>query len=137
MEALMRFLKGRGKTRGAVPKLIDECIYTPYNYASKSVRGRDPVQNYERRHSTGGDAIDVAQQRADMQSEETDSEAHEHNGHAHGHDSANGNGNGSRIESSDLIGSAVEDHDSISETNPDFDIQVHTPEVFLFDYVWW
>jgi uncharacterized Rmd1/YagE family protein len=28
----------------------------------------------------------------------------------------------------------VEDHDSISETNPDFDIQVHTPEVFLFDY---
>ncbi|GKU05012.1 sad1-interacting factor 2 [Fusarium langsethiae] len=134
MEALMRFLKGRGKTRGANPKLIDECIYTPYNYTSKSARARDPVQNYERRHSTGGDAIDVAQQRADMQSEENGSEAHEHNGHANAHDGANGNGNGSRIESSDLIGSAVEDHDSISETNPDFDIQVHTPEVFLFDY---
>jgi uncharacterized Rmd1/YagE family protein len=32
MDGLMRFLKGRGKTRGASPKLIDECIYTPYNY---------------------------------------------------------------------------------------------------------
>lgn len=32
MDGLMRFLKGRSKTRGANPKLIDECIYTPYNY---------------------------------------------------------------------------------------------------------
>ncbi|KAI1021474.1 hypothetical protein LB505_000015 [Fusarium chuoi] len=135
MEAMMRFLKGRGKTRGANPKLIDECIYTPYNYTSKNARSRDPVQNYERRHSTGGDAIDVAQQRsdlADLPLEEAGSEAHGHNGHAH--NDANGNGNGSHIDSADLLGSAVEDHDSISETNPDFDTQVHTPEVFLFDY---
>ncbi|EWY98238.1 hypothetical protein FOCG_00671 [Fusarium oxysporum f. sp. radicis-lycopersici 26381] len=116
MEALMRFLKGRGKTRGANPKLIDECIYTPYNYTAKNARSRDPVQNYERRHSTG----------------EAGSEAHGHNGHAH--NDANGNGNGSHIDSADLLGSAIEDHDSISETNPDFDTQVHTPEVFLFDY---
>ncbi|KAF5575745.1 Sad1-interacting factor 2 [Fusarium pseudocircinatum] len=135
MEALMRFLKGRGKTRSANPKLIDECIYTPYNYTSKNARSRDPVQNYERRHSTGGDAIDVAQQRsdlADLPLEEAGSEALGHNGHAHS--DANGNGNGSHIDSADLLGSAVEDHDSISETNPDFDTQVHTPEVFLFDY---
>ncbi|EXL00978.1 hypothetical protein FOQG_00879 [Fusarium oxysporum f. sp. raphani 54005] len=135
MEALMRFLKGRGKTRGANPKLIDECIYTPYNYTAKNARSRDPVQNYERRHSTGGDAIDVAQQRsglADLHSEEAGSEAHGHNGHAH--NDANGNGNGSHIDSADLLGSAIEDHDSISENNPDFDTQVHTPEVFLFDY---
>ncbi|EPE10346.1 sporulation protein rmd1 [Ophiostoma piceae UAMH 11346] len=32
MEGLMRFLKGRGRTRGGNPKLIDECIYTPYDY---------------------------------------------------------------------------------------------------------
>ncbi|CAK7199073.1 sporulation protein rmd1 [Sporothrix eucalyptigena] len=32
MDGLMRFLKGRGKTRGGNPKLIDECIYTPYDY---------------------------------------------------------------------------------------------------------
>ncbi|WZH44573.1 Sad1-interacting factor 2 [Fusarium acuminatum] len=139
MEALMRFLKGRGKTRGANPKLIDECIYTPYNYTSKNERSRDPVQTYERRHSTGGDAIDVAQQRNDLadqhaaqqNSDLADQHGEEHNGH---HNSANGSGNGSRIDSSDLIGSAVDDHDSTGEPNPDFDTQVHTPEVFLFDY---
>lgn len=32
MDGLMHFLKGRSKTRGANPKLIDECVYTPYNY---------------------------------------------------------------------------------------------------------
>ncbi|KIH88295.1 hypothetical protein SPBR_06693 [Sporothrix brasiliensis 5110] len=32
MDGLVRFLKGRGKTRGGNPKLIDECIYTPYDY---------------------------------------------------------------------------------------------------------
>lgn len=32
MDGLARFLKGRGKTRGGNPKLIDECIYTPYDY---------------------------------------------------------------------------------------------------------
>ena len=37
MDGLMRFLKGRGKIRGANPKLIDECIYTPYNYNAKQV----------------------------------------------------------------------------------------------------
>jgi uncharacterized Rmd1/YagE family protein len=139
MEALMRFLKGRGKTRGANPKLIDECIYTPYNYTSKNERSHDPVQTYERRHSTGGDAIDVAQQRNDLadqhaaqqRSDLADQHGEEHNGR---HNSANGSGNGSRIDSSDLIGSAVDDHDSIGEPNPDFDTQVHTPEVFLFDY---
>ncbi|KAF4975859.1 hypothetical protein FZEAL_7415 [Fusarium zealandicum] len=128
MEALMRFLKGRGKTRGAHPKLIDECIYTPYNYPSKNVHIRDPVQNYERRHSTGGDAIDGEPQRSDLidlHSEGVEAEAGDHNGH--------GNGHGSRIGSEDLMGSAVDDHDPI-ENNPDFDTQVHTPEVFLFDY---
>ncbi|KAK3937628.1 putative sporulation protein rmd1 protein [Diplogelasinospora grovesii] len=79
MEGLMRFLKGRGKLRGANPKLIDECIYTPYSYTPphkqvdtnsyrqnhhNTVGGHElkhhplpppPPNNYqpERRHSTG------------------------------------------------------------------------------------
>ncbi|CAK7263396.1 sporulation protein rmd1 [Sporothrix epigloea] len=32
MDGLMRFFKGRSKTRGGNPKLIDECIYSPYDY---------------------------------------------------------------------------------------------------------
>ncbi len=37
MDGLVRFLKGRGKGRGANPKLIDECIYTPYSYSLKQL----------------------------------------------------------------------------------------------------
>ncbi|KAI8677102.1 hypothetical protein LRP88_09874 [Fusarium phalaenopsidis] len=132
MDALMRFLKGRGKTRGANPKLIDECIYTPYNYAAKSARSRDPVQNYERRHSTGGDAMDERPQRSDLinpQQEGVESETRDHSSGHNGHT----NGNGSHIGNEDILGSAVDDRDPI-ESNPDFDTHIHTPEVFLFDY---
>ncbi|EEY22828.1 sporulation protein RMD1 [Verticillium alfalfae VaMs.102] len=61
MEGLMRFMKGRGKSRGANPKLIDECLYSAYTYGHSVENRRDrrvgaqpnPVQAYERRHSTG------------------------------------------------------------------------------------
>jgi uncharacterized Rmd1/YagE family protein len=32
LDGLMKFLKSRAKTRGANPKLFDECIYSTYNY---------------------------------------------------------------------------------------------------------
>ncbi|KPM41516.1 hypothetical protein AK830_g4993 [Neonectria ditissima] len=131
MDGLMRFLKGRGKLRGAVPKLIDECIYTPYNY-SKSPRNRsDPVQNYERRHSTGGEAIDGAPSREDLIDL-----------HQDGSESGNGfngfNGHVDRdmghLSSEDILASSLDNESAIADTNPDFDTQIHTPEVFLFDY---
>ncbi|PHH63958.1 hypothetical protein CDD81_5177 [Ophiocordyceps australis] len=80
MDGLMRFLKSRGKTRGANPKLIDECIYTPY--ASK----------------------------------ETQPFADASNGASQAHP--------------DDAEPPVAPH----PVSPDFDTQVHTPEVFLFDY---
>ncbi|KAF4870183.1 Sporulation protein RMD1 [Colletotrichum siamense] len=120
MEGLMRFLKGRGKTRGASPKLIDECIYSAYDY-SKTVENRhdrrvgaqpDPVQAYERRHSTG-DVSDNGFHRDNLI--DLHSEGRHDSGFADGYDG----GNETAI---------------VGETNPDFDTQVHTPEVFLFDY---
>ncbi|TDZ29340.1 Sad1-interacting factor 2 [Colletotrichum spinosum] len=121
MENLMRFLKGRGKTRGANPKLIDECIYTAYDY-SKTVENRydrrvgaqpDPVQAYERRHSTG-DVSDNGFQRDNLV--DLQSEGRQDSGFVEGFEGHN-------------------DHDQVMlETNPDFDTQIHTPEVFLFDY---
>ncbi|KAL1900825.1 sporulation protein rmd1 [Ceratocystis pirilliformis] len=75
MEAILRFLKGK-KKRGGNPKFFDECIYSPYSYthlinevsySSTTAHGHgpandhyiqhpdDPVQAYERRHSTGSD----------------------------------------------------------------------------------
>ncbi|KAL5612655.1 hypothetical protein BROUX41_004250 [Berkeleyomyces rouxiae] len=72
MEAVLRFLKGK-KKRGGNPKFFDECIYSPYSYThlidevsysattTHSANDHyiqqpdDPVQAYERRHSTGSD----------------------------------------------------------------------------------
>ncbi|KAH6661306.1 hypothetical protein BKA67DRAFT_654427 [Truncatella angustata] len=144
MEALLRFLKGRGKTRSANPKLIDECIYTPYNYSTgkgaeraetveertRRERGEQerrereasgestqmPVQNYERRHSTG-QLIDVGDGAADVGTVETyDSGRDFHN-------------NLSYPSQHDEI------HDpSSTQHEADFDTTVHVPEVFLFEY---
>ncbi|RMD44679.1 hypothetical protein DV735_g454, partial [Chaetothyriales sp. CBS 134920] len=32
LDGIMRFMKGRNRTRGANPKLFDECLYSPYDY---------------------------------------------------------------------------------------------------------
>lgn len=128
MDGLMRFLKGRGKTRGASPKLIDECIYTPYSYSSKQAersREREAEANAtlaaerERRHSTGevpgGDAgyhrdlIDL-----------------------HGESTHTSLGNGSH-HSDALIHRRMDDESAVDDT-PEFDTHVHMPEIFLFDY---
>jgi uncharacterized Rmd1/YagE family protein len=39
MEGLLRYLKARAATRGAVPKKFDECIFTPYSYTHKQAQG--------------------------------------------------------------------------------------------------
>ncbi|KAK0646244.1 hypothetical protein B0T16DRAFT_157370 [Cercophora newfieldiana] len=121
-DGLMRFLKGRGRTRGANPKLIDECIYTPYSYNSKQAeRSREraaeahatQMAENERRHSTsdvpGGDAgyhgrndlIDL-----------------------HGESAHSRLGNGA----------SHPDESAIVDDIPQLDTHVHMPEVFLFDY---
>ncbi|TQV99591.1 sporulation protein RMD1 [Cordyceps javanica] len=123
MDGLMRFLKGRGKSRGAHPKLIDECIYTPYAYAKEPPSRRDPVMSYQRRHSTGGTEDALAGLTTDRHdSGYGDEFATSEHGLAAEH-----------ITEEDLLGAdmnTVGDRDVV----PDFDTQVHTPEVFLFDY---
>ncbi|EHY58187.1 sporulation protein rmd1 [Exophiala dermatitidis] len=32
LDAIMKFMKARARTRGANPKLFDECLYSPYDY---------------------------------------------------------------------------------------------------------
>lgn len=148
MDGLMRFLKGtRGKAKGANPKLIDECIYTPYSYNSKQVElgaaaqqqfthsspvhtnpvntnpvNSSPVHPYERRHSTGEYATATAteagypltQDLIDLRQESQEREE------AYGGQA-------------DTFAAERGDESAIFDT-ADFDIEVHTPEVFLFDY---
>ncbi|KAI1781422.1 DUF155-domain-containing protein [Hypoxylon cercidicola] len=147
MDGLMRFLKGRGKNRGSNPKLIDECIYSPYNYtlgksaerveAVEEIRER-PIQTYERRHSTGGvEEHSETYRRENLQSlqaqqQEGPSDAEQ--AYSNGRDMHNDLAYPSHPEDE----SAVHDSHSHSERHQqndvNFDIHVHTPEVFLFDY---
>ncbi|KAK0392825.1 hypothetical protein NLU13_2319 [Sarocladium strictum] len=128
MEGLSRFLKGRSKQRGANPKTIDECIYTPYNYAIS--QRPDPIQSYERRHSTGGDPSGSEPDLIDLRNESNDREYS--NGHSENGSSAQNEAG--QLQSEELLGPGPGGEESVAETIPDFDIAVHTPEVFLFDY---
>lgn len=116
MDNLMRFLKGRGKLKGANPKLFDECIYTPYNYhpMRETERKRSleihsmPAMTRERRHSDSAIEVDqIGEGSGGIPNgglERMHSGVVEHIGEHHGDDTQ------------------------------DFDILVHTPEIFLFDY---
>ncbi|OAQ70342.1 sporulation protein RMD1 [Pochonia chlamydosporia 170] len=128
MESLMRFLKGRGKTRGANPKIIDECIYTPYSYAKPSRIHHDPIRNYQRRHSTGGETMEEEAQR-----HQTLGLQNQDSGYADEF-SADGIPDPSHLGNENLLGPAVTEEAPATENVLDFDTQIHTPEVFLFDY---
>lgn len=124
---LMRFLKGRGRTRGANPKLIDECIYTPYSYSPKQAeqsRERQAeahasfVAEHERRHSTG------------ELLHSSDSTGYHPDDLVSLSDSIHSNGSSSQQHH--------DHHDDslavVDDSMPEFDITVHMPEIFLFDY---
>ncbi|KAI5928428.1 hypothetical protein F4810DRAFT_643602 [Camillea tinctor] len=142
-EGLMRFLKGRGRNRGANPKLIDECIYSPYNYATgkspervevmEEIRERPP-QAYERRHSTSEVEVhsDSYQREAlaSLQNEQEGGMSDAQQAFSNGRDIHNNLTYPSRANDE----SAFHDPQTHQSQDADFDIQVHTPEVFLFDY---
>ncbi|MCJ1475271.1 hypothetical protein MMC13_003933 [Lambiella insularis] len=136
LDGLMKFLKGRGRTRGANPKQFDECIYTPYNYGrSKEDKkaGPSPLNGTsdgdmllplrrDRRHSDSTLGVDELKQhrREDLLDLHTEAG-----------DTSLENGEGS-----------IPNHTPAEMEQPqpptpdilDFDTQVHTPEVFLFEY---
>ncbi|POR34093.1 Sporulation protein RMD1 [Tolypocladium paradoxum] len=136
MGGLVRFLKGRGKTRGANPKLIDECIYTPYAYSKPAGKGHDDrVRNHERRHSTGSETMDDELRRQEVRAGLHDTLRHDSGyGDEFLVDDGRQDADVGQLNSEQLLGPSVTEDVPVSESIPDFDIQVHTPEVFLFDY---
>lgn len=134
MEGLSRFLKGRAKTRGANPKTIDECIYTPYSYQkSAPTQDSNPVNIYERRNSGGGAANSTTNTSPGLRdSQPRHEEAQFQENHLE-----NGRQNeaaAGQLHSEELLGPVLGSEEPVAETIPDFDIHIHTPEVFLFDY---
>lgn len=112
-DLLLRFFKGRGKKRGANPKMIDECIYSPYRYGAEG--GEDSgvgleaesAARHERRHSADLGAI------------------------TRGYEPSGGEAEGVHDRSFGEFAAGSEERVGNS---PDFDTAVHTPEVFAFDY---
>lgn len=133
LEGLMKFLKGRARTKGANPKQFDECIYTPYSFdkpkATKNTSPRIPSksvgQNQVLEHT-----IDRERRYSDSVIEQQEGRGHRKENlidlHHDDDNSAIENG-----ESSDINQSSTE-HET--QQSPDLDTQVHTPEVFLFNY---
>lgn len=148
MEGLMRFLKGKARTRATNPKLIDECIYSPYSYGTgatgteRAETGNQiqerPIATYERRHSTGQVEGNLESLRRDQRDHLTDL----HSDHQDDNSSDTQNGfNSGRDMDNDLAypsnpddESAIHDPPASRTQGVDFDTHVHTPEVFLFDY---
>lgn len=110
-ELLLRFFKGRGKRRGANPKLIDECIYSPYRYTAEEAEDSgvgldtEDAPRRERRHSADLGAITRGYEPSGSEADAV-------------HDRSFGDFS----------------PEMRVENTPDFDTAVHTPEVFAFDY---
>lgn len=131
MDPIEAFLKSKkSRSRGAKPKQIDECIYTPYNYDQRKPEPERmlevqsmPVPLAERRHS------DSAIEGEDSRREDLIDL------HTQGGDTSLSNGQDEGVPRlhEDLIQRRIEDQ-RIEENNIDFDTRVHTPEVFIFDY---
>lgn len=129
MDELMRFLKGKMRLRGALPKRFDECIYSPYNYGK---RGPEDVASTavhdgyseERPRRFSDSAIEVEAQSERRREDLID---------LHAEVEALPQGNGESSERPQRPSHIHADSDPSLET-ADFDTQVHTPEVFLFEY---
>ncbi|EOD49511.1 putative family protein [Neofusicoccum parvum UCRNP2] len=132
MDELMRYLKAKAKSRGAAPKLFDECIYTPYDY----MYGKKAAEQDERRGSDGQlDSSLIPERRHSDSAVEIDGNTEQRRGDLIDLHTPSGNfsldnaESSTQTESDDAIGSQRSRRDSI-----DFDTHVHTPEVFLFNY---
>ncbi|KAF2101011.1 DUF155-domain-containing protein [Rhizodiscina lignyota] len=135
MEDLMRYLKGKGKMRGALPKLFDECVYTPYNYGMtvekhtghmqrEAASSSPPPQMVERRYSDS--AVEVEGESHQRREELIDL-----------HTDGAGDISMDTGESAMVVpqhGPEDEHFLQSRRDSVDFDTSVHTPEVFLFNY---
>jgi uncharacterized Rmd1/YagE family protein len=131
MDDLMRFLKGKTRSRGALPKRFDECIYSPYNYGRSgpvdvvSTAAQDGyIQERPRRFSDSAIEVEAqSERRREDLIDLNDEEGNLGTGQENGESSAG-----------PLRPSQVGSESDPMLHTVDFDTVVHTPEVFLFEY---
>jgi uncharacterized Rmd1/YagE family protein len=130
MDELIRFLKGKAKARKTMPKLFDECIYTPYEYAkSKSDASRLSTDSA----SSGGlDSSPFSDRRVSVSDRR-------HSDSAIPGESQSEQRTGTLIdlgnEGSTVSGRSPRLNPALGHQEmQDFDTSVHIPEIFLFNY---
>ena len=137
LPGLMKYLKSRYKARGAIPKQFDECIYSPFSYTyerSKRTSYQDPSDHSaiiieepdippdrERRYSDS--ALEVEESKRHYREDLIDLTT------AAGDTTLD---NGESSFPNDTLIDTDEPRNGIAPI--DFDTEVHTPEVFLFEY---
>lgn len=139
IDDLMRFLKGRAKTKGTQPKLFDECIYTPYSYREKSATGRRRLSREEQQQHEQ----EVTEIRSQPQRRFSDSaiEVEEHSDRQRENlidmqadGSAAMDAGEPSSPSHQVFTQREQEERPAMQQSPDFDTVVHVPEVFLFEY---
>ncbi|KKK23419.1 hypothetical protein P175DRAFT_0462343 [Aspergillus ochraceoroseus IBT 24754] len=129
LEGVFKFLKSRSKTRGANPKLFDECVYSSFDYQyEEKQNGLVPsvsngfntddthtVERPPRERRFSDSAVEVNENLKNRREELIDLRDPE--SHA-----------------SDVQQQHASEHASAVDDTPDIDTTIHTPEVFLFDY---
>jgi len=127
LDDLLRFLKGKHKSRKALPKLFDECLYTPYEYSKPETKPDvvSEVRSHPQRRFS--DSVIEVEGNAERRREE----------HMDLHNEAGDIATDSQDPSimTELVNEMVMAPTTDDGQNtPDFDTLVHIPEVFLFDY---
>lgn len=117
LEGVIKFLKSRSKTRGANPKLYDECVYSPFDYQyeekqnarlfqDQNGNGHHERRPSERRYSDS--AVEVEDNKKTRREDLID--LHDERSHSNDNEQV------------------------VVKDTPDIDTTIHTPEIFLFDY---
>lgn len=147
LDGLMKYLKSRQKARGANPKQFDECIYSPFKYSSKSKARRrssgssvssiggeetlngNPSATASRDRRKSDSAIEVDELTQARREELIDMTT------AAG-DTSIDTGESSILPTPSMAERMERSNPEslIPTDDPDLDIHVHTPEVFLFEY---
>ncbi|KAJ5569532.1 Sad1-interacting factor 2 [Penicillium hispanicum] len=124
LEGVIKFLKSRSKTRGANPKLYDECVYSSFDYQYEekqkgarifpgpSGNGHHEQRTSERRYS---DSVVEVEDNTKVRREDLI-------------DFRNEAGHSGDVNAEHAI--STQQSDEVFE----IDTTIHTPEVFLFDY---
>ena len=145
LEGIVKWMKSRSRTRGASPKQLDECIYSPYNYDHTK---KDGKKSHPDNRSSSPMEERLARLKASPRTSErrySDSAIEVDNNNTHRReemvDLEDEMGEPSISDDIDLTPqSAIDLHqqqesdDLHPRDNSDLSTTVHTPEVFVFEY---